>query len=514
VAVHYLSSVGWTAVTAWAALTAYGLGTLRRQLAAVAVGNERVFQVTTGGVSGAAEPAWTLTDGGTTNDGTVVWTEVTGDAAVNWTGPYARLVTIAARAVAGDTIYIAHDHAETQAATMALSFNGSTDLPVRVICVNSAGSVPPVQADLRTTATVTTTGAFSITHNAGSWYAYGVAFVSSSGAGSNNFAFLCATTWAIWLESCTLSNPSTGSGALISIGLTGTGADDQFMYLKNCSIRLPGHANSSLNLGPVRFIMEGGAFITSSTPTSVIKSSTAATAPPPLNVVLRGVDLSIFGAGKSLVQAQASPGFFLFENCKLGASVSVGGGGGFGPGQAVIWLDNCDSADTQNRMQRSEFAGNTFSETTIVRTFGANNGTTALSWKMTASDFTTLISPLYSPWIAQWNDRLGSPRTITVEIIHDSVTALTDAEVWLEVEALTTSGFPLGAVATDRVGLIDTAVAQTASTVGWTTTGITNVNKQVLSVAVTPQEVGWFRARVALAKPGYTIYVDPLQSVA
>jgi hypothetical protein len=79
----YCNSVGYAAVPAWAATTAIAAGALRRQLAAPAVNNERVFVCIVAGTTGGAEPTWALTRGATTVDGTVTWMEVTGVAAVN-----------------------------------------------------------------------------------------------------------------------------------------------------------------------------------------------------------------------------------------------------------------------------------------------------------------------------------------------------------------------------------------------------------------------------------------------
>lgn len=57
----------------WAASTAYALN----DYAVPVTHNGRVYKVTTAGTSGATEPTWPTTAGGTVADGTVVWTEQT-----------------------------------------------------------------------------------------------------------------------------------------------------------------------------------------------------------------------------------------------------------------------------------------------------------------------------------------------------------------------------------------------------------------------------------------------------
>lgn len=59
--------------TAWAASTAYAVGTFRRPTV-VTDSSLFVYEATTGGTSGAAEPAWPTVNGSTVADGSVIWT--------------------------------------------------------------------------------------------------------------------------------------------------------------------------------------------------------------------------------------------------------------------------------------------------------------------------------------------------------------------------------------------------------------------------------------------------------
>ena len=93
-----------------------------------------------------------------------VWSGATGTATgASWANAHTTIQSAIAAGAAGDTYFVAHDHAQTAASSISISPNGSQGSPDRFICVNRAGSVPPVAADLRDTASVTTTGAANIT---------------------------------------------------------------------------------------------------------------------------------------------------------------------------------------------------------------------------------------------------------------------------------------------------------------------------------------------------------------
>lgn len=148
-------------------------------------------------------------------------------------------------------------------------------------------------------------------------------------------------------------------------------------------------------------------------------------------------------------------------------------------------------------------------ETTIVATGGGVDGATAVSHKMTTNANANRHGmTLDSADILIFVESVGSSKTARVEIIHDSITALTNAEVWFELSHLGPSGV-MDSVNDAPATLLTTASDQTTSTATWTETGLTNPNKQALEVTFTPQVAGWVRGRVRLAKPNKTIFVDP-----
>jgi hypothetical protein len=175
---------------------------------------------------------------------------------------------------------------------------------------------------------------------------------------------------------------------------------------------------------------------------------------------------------------------------------------------ANIVVELCSAGTANFKLATSEFAGTLVDEVTYVRTGGASDGTTPMAWKM-VSNANNCFSALRTPQIATWVDETAVAKTLTVEILHDSVTALKDDEIWLEVVALTDANFPQASFTTDKGIPVFGGTAQTSSSATWYTTGMANPNRQKLSVSVTPQMKGFVTAKVHFAKPNYTVYVDP-----
>src|SRR5262245_8321251 len=112
-----------------------------------------------------------------------VWSGATGsNNGSNWANAFTTLTTAFATEAAGDTLYVAHDHAESTAAGVTLTSSGTLASMTKVVCVDRAGSVPPVAADRRATAQVTTTGANPITLAGGACHYDGIIFNCGTGS--------------------------------------------------------------------------------------------------------------------------------------------------------------------------------------------------------------------------------------------------------------------------------------------------------------------------------------------
>jgi hypothetical protein len=379
-----------------------------------------------------------------------------------------------------------------------------------VLCVND-GAEPPTT--LATTGTVSTTLGSNITF-AGFAFCYGITFTAGSGANAALLNFNSSNAWAWIFDSCTLAlGASTSTNKLVANG--GTSGKDQILRLINTKLSFA-NAGHTITPGNVRFewfntptALQGTVLTTLFVPISSM----------PCQALISGVDLSAMGSGKNLVSASITvASTFRFQNCKFGtpggSAVSLKTGTIAGPGGVEIYADNCDNGDHNYYFKHYKSEGAITQEDVIVRTGGASDGTTPVSHRMVSLSNAQFVLPFSGPWMTAWNDSTSSI-TVTVEIVHDNVTALKDDEVWLEVEYPGTANYPESVFISDRkTDIMATGADQTASAASWTTTGLTNPNTQKLAVTFTPTNKGPIRARVMLAKASYTIYVDPLLTVA
>lgn len=428
----------------------------------------------------------------------------------NWANAFTTLAAAFSGKSAGDIFYVADDHAESQASAMTLTSPGTAVSPCRIFCVDTHATEPPT--GLATSATITTTGANSITF-AGHAYYYGLTFNAGTGVTAANIAIGGLASHGFVFNSCAFKCLTTGTAAAIVCGVVSINARETYIKWINTTVQFS-NAAQAISLQGSRFVWLNtpSAVVSGTLPTTLLNGAAGSTTVAEIN----GVDLSALGSGKNLVGASFNgPTKVFFSNCKLGSSVSVKTGTITAPGGAEVYLDNCDSADTNYRMEHYKFTGSIVQETTIKRTGGASDGSTGLSWKMVSlASGPSFIFPLESPPIYLWNETTGSSKTLTVEIMHDSATNLKESEVWLEVEYLGTSGFPVSSFIDDSNSTIlaDSSSDQSSGigTGNWTTTGLGNPNSQKISVTITPQEKGLYRAKVILAKTNYTIYVDPV----
>lgn len=437
------------------------------------------------------------TDGSNSDDGST------------WALAKATLAGALAIANAGDTIYVSDNHAESQASAMTLTSPGTATSPCKILCVDDSAEPPTTLAN---TATISTTGANNMSF-AGFAYIYGIIFSVGSLTSTANINFIDLSAWWFKLERCALRLSGTSASSIIVLNANPTsGLDDQLLELENTTLQF-GATEQKILIRSQFFWKNTSQAITGSTfPSLLFQQSSNKMGG---RIRIDGVDLSALGSN-TLIDASASDwSEYELINCKLGENATISSGNIPGQGGIKITLVNCDSTDTNYRYYKQTYQGTIIQESTIIRSGGASDGTTSISRKMVTTTGSQFFSPLESDPILVWNETTGSSITVSIPVITDNIT-LTDAEAWIEVEYLGTSGFPLGNFISDRTSdiLATPANQATDSSSVWTTTGLTTPVKQLLSVSFTPQEKGLIRVRVMLAKASTTMYFDPLIQIS
>lgn len=408
---------------------------------------------------------------------------------LSWANARVSLATMTS-VVAGDTIYVADDHAETTAGTLTIAFPGTPANPNKVYCADRTVAVPAV-VDLKITGTVSTTGTNVITIT-GNAYVYGLTFSCGTGAGGPVLTLNGANAWMAF-ENCALVLPSTGAS---SINTAAAGRVDLINTTMSFASVLQGVRWS----GTVRWRNTPSAILGAAVPTILIGNTGSYNG---ASILLEGVDLSAIGSGKTLVQeGLGSQVPVLFKDCKLGASVTVAGTIG-APG-AEVFLVRCDSGATNYRQEKHTYSGSMVQEITIVRTGGATDGTTPIAHKIVTTANAKFLLPFEDVPYTIWSDVVGSSVTVTVYGIGAALP--NNDEVWIDVVYPGSTTTPQASFATSgKANNLSTAAA--VSSDGSTWGGSTTAFK--MSVSFTPQMKGPITIYVKVGKASATYYVDP-----
>lgn len=503
---YYCSTAQYAAVAPFAITHAYSVGDLVRQLATPTFGNERCFRCTTAGTSGGTEAAWALGNGSNTTQGTAIFT---GDTGASWLKPFANFQSINSlinSPNSGDTVYVGHDHNLSTANGVDIFNLGTTTAnPAKFICVNSAGSVPPVSADFRFTAVEATTGANTYRiRGAGSFYFQGITFSAESAAGSG-FAGLTMGGSSVYpeltFESCKFILGTTSANENIIFTING------IVRLNNTTVQFGGVGQGIVAQGRLIWTNTPNAIAGAVIPTNLFRNNSVVTGTgnPPI-VTCDGVDFSALTT--SLIQAQNNYGSFSFNNCKLAAGVTISTPTVNGSRADIIISD---SGATSFRQESYQYAGTLTAETTFTLVGGATDGVTPISWKIVNNANATFLNPTQCFQISRWNAAIGAPLTATIEL--ESNATLTTNDVWVEFEVLSTTGFPISGKTTTKLDILATPTNLAASSAVWNG-ALGGATKQKLTATFTPQIIGLVRATVYVGKASQTVYINPAFTLA
>jgi hypothetical protein len=406
----------------------------------------------------------------------------------DWTNAYVAFASAVTVATAVDTIYVAHDHDEMLTAHTQYDF--PTTVGLKVLCVNTSTGV------LATTGKISSNGNYNTTLN-NYVYCYGLVVIAGSAdsTGSNKLVRLNQTrTSEQYWESCTFGSLGQSVYNGLKIGYSGY---DNFTTLKNCTFSC-GHENENIALAGDCHI--DNLTLAGSTPIFLFAGGYGSP-----NILIENSTL-LWGGGQCFHYLH-NGGRIVVRNCRVKNLTYLYSSESYENG---IICHNISDGAKNYEFYIGNRKGTIRNENTRVRTGGASDGTTSMAWKMiTTADSKNYFQYLESPEITKWNETTGSPITVTVEILTDNVT-LKDDEIWLEVDYLGSSSYPIGSALNDRVAsVLATPANQETSEAAWTTTGLSTPVKQKLSVTITPQMKGVIHAKVKLAKASTTVYVCP-----
>src|SRR5215472_16655233 len=444
----YVSSAAYNAVPAFQTTHAYSIGDIIRPTAAI-YGNRFCYRCTTAGTSAASEPSWTITNNATTTSGGATFTCVGGQSTYGWSACAGDVVSITNTpsgtpriSAAGDRTFVSQDHTET-AVGGSYNFGCPTTVVlgfglVQVLCVNRAGSVPPVAADLTTGAQITVTSGGNLFMYARCMLLfYGITFSAP----------------ALWLA----DNGGTGG---------------KTVYLKNCQLILTASAplyafrqSAILDNTPVIFTGTGqslqtyaGEVTQINTPNSLQGGLLAPNSAisygyqSPGNWIMRGVDISSFLG--ILHSGNSNGSQLLLHSCRIaGAMTRYTPTGQTGSADEVELINCYDGSHFINEIWVN--AGAVTTDFVITLAGGAQDDIAPYAFLLTSNQYVSKFAPttlVQSFWmdVEIPPSGVGFTRTATVEIVSSQTLNNDDIALYLEYRG--TAGSPVLSFADSFIG--------------------------------------------------------------
>lgn len=380
----------------------------------------------------------------------------------SWANAYTTIQAALAAKAAGDTFGVADDHNASTAGTSAMTSPGTISNPCKIVCVDHTVNAPWSSADLRTGAVEATTGSNAMSFN-GYAESVGVEYRSgTSGTTNMNFYTSAHSFWRIVNGKLVIG----GTGGNFTIGNSSVGQQSGRVEWDNTTIKFA-NAAQSINV-------RCGELLWTNTPSAI---DTGGTIPnnlfTPANFMgiakVEGVDLSALTTGKQLVvNGLAVCAKITFKDCKLDANVTVMGGAAPTEVGGEVILLNCDSGATNTRNEKHNSEAILTTHTTLIRTPGANNGSSGYSHKVVTFANASWMRPFRGLVCAAPNRRTGANRSVTLCGILSATAVPNNDEFWFDLEYSGSASTPLGSFKTGtKADTLASGSALTADTSAW-----------------------------------------------
>ena len=120
----------------------------------------------------------------------------------------------------------------------------------------------------------------------------------------------------------------------------------------------------------------------------------------------------------------------------------------------------------------------------------------------------SMTTPLATEWFLKKATAVETVVSVECLVEGSGATAMTNAELWLEVQACTSSGSPMGVTYSTRAGVLATPTTVSAGTTAFSGDGYATERTHKLTQTVTPTRTQFVRWRVCLARPSAGIYLS------
>jgi hypothetical protein len=403
----------------------------------------------------------------------------TGTAAgTSWTNAKTTLSATLTGAAAGDRVWVADDHNESTASAITLTSPGTISNPCFIYSVDHTIASPgtgnlksdPYNTGTPACARVTTTGASNITM-AGIAYCFGIVFYAGSGATAAGI--VNSGPWT--LDSCSLRHiATTGNTAAIQVN------SDAPVFI-NTTVQFSSTLDRISFTNHFQWLNTNvsSAILGATIPTSIFRSSSS------MGIVeIDSVDLSALTG--SLFLAPTTDLLAEIRNCNMGSGFTI-----FSANPTVrkvnVLVTNSDSSATNYRQQQDGYFGSLIQDTTVIRTGGTSDGTTAWSWLLTSKADVKWVYPFETFPLPVWNATTAADVTVTLHGIINAAAVPNNDDIWARVIYPGSASFPLGTFKTNtKANNLATGTALTADTTAqWDSNVAARVNSATYSIGQT-----------------------------